>query len=529
MRDRPIMWGLFWAYMIGTSYLAWLGHKKTDSIESFAVGKGDMPPWVVGITLAASVASAATFVLNPGLVYVHGMSALLHLGVAGGLGVIIGLFALSFGFRRVGAKVRAITLPQWVGQRYGSRALALFFALVNLLSVTFMVLIVGGLGIVMEFTLGLTYNEGVILIVAFVFGYIFVGGTYAHAYTNTLQGIIMTFVALWIVSSGIPLLSDGIGPFADRIAAQDPNLLKSLNPASPLYGSMLTVWISGFIIGIALVCQPHILTKALYVKTDREVMRYLLVSTAVSIAFTALLLVGLFARAADIPPSAFLDPATGLAKADNVVSIYINAMFGDVSRAFIAVALLSAGMSTLDGILVALSTITANDLFLNATERNILAKYSPQQRSKIAHRAGQVILVLLGATTLIISLKRPPLLSLFGQFGVFALVTASAVPILFGVFSKRLGAAGAMASSVVGLAVYGALFQWSTSAAQAKVDLREFVNTEMSSLAWLFDMSMPQLGFYNPAVLATYGIVASFLVAFGFMAIAPTKAPAEQA
>ncbi len=110
--DRPLVWALFLVYMVATGWLAWRGHKKTTDIASFSVGKGDLPAWVVGITLAASIASTATFVINPGFVYVHGLSAIAHLGFAAGTGIVIGLFALSFGFRRFGAKVRALTLPQ---------------------------------------------------------------------------------------------------------------------------------------------------------------------------------------------------------------------------------------------------------------------------------------------------------------------------------------------------------------------------------------------------------------------------------
>jgi len=89
--ERPLIWGLFLLYMAFTTWLAYLGHRKTKDIQSFAVGNGEMNPVVVGITLAASIASTATFVINPGFVYVHGLSALIHLGVAAGSGVIIGL------------------------------------------------------------------------------------------------------------------------------------------------------------------------------------------------------------------------------------------------------------------------------------------------------------------------------------------------------------------------------------------------------------------------------------------------------
>ena len=110
--DRPLIWGLFVLYLVATSALAYIGHKKTTDIKSFAVGAGDMNPIIVGITLAASIASTATFVINPGFVYVHGMSAVMHLGVAAGSGIVIGLLVMSLGFRRVGKKTAAVTLPQ---------------------------------------------------------------------------------------------------------------------------------------------------------------------------------------------------------------------------------------------------------------------------------------------------------------------------------------------------------------------------------------------------------------------------------
>ncbi|MBW2457442.1 MAG: hypothetical protein JRI68_23245, partial [Deltaproteobacteria bacterium] len=167
--DRPLIWSLFLGYLALTSYLAWLGHKKTKDIKSFAVGGGNMHPVIVGITLAASIASTATFVINPGFVYVHGVSALIHLGVAAGSGVIVGLLLMSTGFRRVGVKTGAITLPGWVGNRYRSRAMSVIFAAINLLSLSFVVLILGGLSIVMQTTLGMSNVESLLLIVGFVF------------------------------------------------------------------------------------------------------------------------------------------------------------------------------------------------------------------------------------------------------------------------------------------------------------------------------------------------------------------------
>lgn len=481
---QPLVWGLFAGYLVITAYLAWLGHKKTTDIKSYAVGGGDMHPVVVGITLAASIASTATFVINPGFVYVHGLSALMHLGVAAGLGVIIGLVVMSKGFRREGAKSGAITLPDWVGRRYQSRGLRLLFAGVNLFSLSFVVLIIGGLSIVMQTTLGLTNLESLILVVAFVFSYVLIGGTLAHAYTNTLQGIIMAVVALVIVLGGAPLLFDGLG----AIARKDPNLVAVINPESSLYSSFFSVWVSGFVIGFALVCQPHIMTKALYVKDDRAVRQYLGVTVAVSLCFSALLLVGLYAHVMDLPREAFVDPATGAFRQDMVMAVYLSHSFGPVPLAFITVALLAAGMSTLDGLLVALSSIAGADLYGELAKQKLDAM-SDEAQARLKHRVSQLILLLLGVSAFLVALDPPTLLGIFGQVGVYAIVAASTVPIFYGLLFPRLTKGWAMAAALSGLCVHLGLYAWSLWSSAAPTALA------------------------NPAVTATWALIASAVIA----------------
>ncbi len=522
--DKPLIWGLFAFYLIVTSWLAWLGHKKTTDIESFSVGAGDMNPIVVGVTLAASIASTATFVINPGFVYVHGISALMHLGVAAGLGIVAGLVVMSIGFRRVGKKYSALTIPQWMGQRYQSKWITTFFAGVNMLSLTFLVLIVGSLSIVMQQTLGLSNFESTFFIIVFVFSYIFVGGTYAHAYTNTLQGIIMVFIAGIIVWSGLHFLSDGFGPVLDRLTAVDPNLAKTINPSSPLFGSFFSVWVSGFVIGFALVSQPHIMIKALYVKEDSDVWKYLGVCLLVSIVFTALLLVGLYAHMLELPKEAFIDPNTGNFRQDLVMAVYIKQSFNPVLLAIIMVALMSAGMSTLDGILIALSSIAANDLFLNLTRDNVLKDKTAKEQGLLAHRAGQVILIALGVITFVIALNPPKLLGIFGQLGVYGIVAASLAPLLGGIVFKHIHKVPVVIASGVALLTHFGLYFWASRAIAAKESLNDLANNS-ALLSAIFDTNAPQLGLANPGVTATYGIIVSVIIVLvaGIISIALHK------
>lgn len=483
MDKQTIAWVAFGAYLVFTSLLAVRGMRKTTDIEGFALGKRDMGPVMVGVALAAAIASSATFVINPGFVYTHGLSALLHFGVAASLGVTLGLVFMSKGFRRHGQLTHALTLPHWIGARYRSKGLRTYFAILNLvLAITFVVLIVKGSALVMQHTLGMSYAASVTLIVGFVFSYILIGGTYAHVYTNMFQGFLMILVAIALIASGLWLLGDGFDAFGERLLARDPGLLDAFRPESGLFTSAWDVLICPFIIGFALVCQPHILTKSLYLKRDQDVNRYLIVAVVVGFIFSAILVVGLWARLS-LPE---------LTSQDAVVSIYIQQAFPDVVAVLISVALLAAGMSTMDGILVGASSIAGNDLFLAALGDRLMRDRTKAEREKAALTASRWVLVAMGVASFFIALDPPDLVGLFGQMGIYGLVAASLAPLVLGIFLDDVATRDVVVASVVGPLVHFAHYLGVTWSGEA---------------------------FINPAVTATEGIAASLVVLGGMTAL----------
>ncbi|MEM6395030.1 MAG: hypothetical protein AAF741_01690 [Bacteroidota bacterium] len=430
-----LAWTLFAAYLLGTTYLGWLGHKKTDSFSSFAIGKGDLSPLQVGVTLAAATASAATFIINPGFVYVDGLSAFMHLGISVYLGFVTMLVVLSFRFRRLGADMEALTIPDWIGKRYGSKTLSLYFALINLLSFAFIVLLVGGISIVMQGLLGVSNTVALLITLIFVTGYVIFGGTYAHVYTNMFQGFLMIGVTILVLGSGIYLMFQQ-GDFWSQLQSEKPQLFSMVNSESKLFNDFLSTYVAGFCIGSALVCQPHILTKALYVKTNQAVRRYIVVFSIVFFLFCLLLLAGFWAHAA-VQPEQLIDATTGDFRQDLVMTVYLQNVFPGWLFTTVSVVLLAAAMSTLDGLLVGISTITANDLVLNLIDRFRAGKYNPIQRMKIALNASHVVLILIAILTFFVNLSPPKLLGIFGQVGVYGLVLAAVPPILAGILFEH--------------------------------------------------------------------------------------------
>ncbi|MCA9571026.1 MAG: hypothetical protein KC656_24465, partial [Myxococcales bacterium] len=187
-------WSFFLIYAVATAALAIRSSAGTSDGSSFAIGSGRMNPWMAGITLGACLASSSTFVIVPGFVYAEGLPALIGFTLPFLAGIALGLFGMAYRFQVVGAEVGALTVPHWLGARYGSDALRRGFAALNILNVAYLVLITVGCAYVMDSALGmdalvqsitgvsdLGYEASVVGIVAFVFAYTGLGGATASA------------------------------------------------------------------------------------------------------------------------------------------------------------------------------------------------------------------------------------------------------------------------------------------------------------------------------------------------------------
>ncbi|CAA0082733.1 Sodium/pantothenate symporter [Zhongshania aliphaticivorans] len=405
-------------YVVLVYGLSWIGMRRTKDMGGFAIGNKDMSPYLIGITLAASIASTATFVINPGFVYAHGLSAYVHYGVAGSAGILTAFLVLSRGFLRLGEENKSLTIPQWIYHRYHHRGFSLFFAFINLLSISFVVLILVGCSLLMTGIFPIEQKTALVGILLFVFSYVLMGGTYAHAYTNTLQGIMMLLVTLLLFVQGFKYFD---GNIIQSLKSISPGYGAVFNSESNLYYDFFSVFGGGFIVTFALMLQPHILTKVLYLRSEADIGKFIGTTVVVGTLFTLILMVGFYARLAglDIPIQ------------DTVVREYLlhefsGSALGQLTLTFIFITLLAAGMSTLDGILVSLSAMVVND---------IVTPLSKHQSNGLAW--SRWVLIAVGLIGLALAWNPPPLIGIFAQKGVYGLAAASLVPMLFGVIIPK--------------------------------------------------------------------------------------------
>ena len=135
---------------------------------------------------------------------------------------------------------------------------------------------------------------------------------------------------------------------------------------------------------------------------------------------------------------------------------YLKATFPSWVFTVVSVVLLAAAMSTLDGLLVSMSTITANDLVLNVLKDR--AGQTDEQRMAFALKASHVVLVLIAVAAFLINLQPPKLLGIFGQTGVYGLTAAVAPPLLIGVMFNRVPVGLVWAGSAATLVIHFLLF-----------------------------------------------------------------------
>lgn len=426
---HPWHWLLFAFYLLVTTGLAWRGGRHSQGGDGFAVGGGRMNPWLAGMTLGACLASSSVFVIMPGFVYADGLPALIGftLPLIAGLGLGLVLFAPPF--QRLGKQVAALTIPHWLGARYESPMLRRSFAALNVLNIAYLVLITVGCGYVMQAALGVPYTWAVVGIVCFVFGYTAFGGAWAHALTNSMQGAVMLVMALLIFGAGWQHWADGsvVAVLADSGATA---------PDSLLFSTSLEVWLVPFVMGIALSTQPHLLTKALYVQGRRELGITVVTGMLAFTLFSLVLFAGVYARLA-LPEAVPQDQA---------MAAWLSLAFPwEPLGALVSVAILAASMSTLDGLLVAVSASVGNDLLLGSRDAS-------DPKAVWLNRA---VLAALAVATVAIALSPPKLVLVLGQLGVYGLVAASAGPLLAGLYRRgALDPRIALFSAGVALAVH---------------------------------------------------------------------------
>lgn len=448
MESKIIAWISLLVFAAIFMMIALWGRMRSKDAAQFATGS-NAGPLTIGMSLATTLTSAAVFIVNPGLVYHYGLSAFLSFSVAANLGIILGLSILLKGFRNSGINNGILSVPQWIQTHYqGGNGTRLFYGLTNLLLFAYIVLIFVGLTNVITQLLGVDTRWTLGIMIAFIFIYNQIGGASSHVYTNLIQGVVMVLVAIVLVGSGIHLFDGGLGSFFSRLEVINPILVKASNPGSIMFRDGFEVFAVNILIGFAIVCQPHILAKGLFLKNNRDVNKMLITAMVIGTVFSSVMFVGFFARLT----------LEGQVLPDLVIPQYIVTNFGTFFQILASIGILCAGISTLEAILLSFTVTYGFDILMPIASSFKLLDPSKREDQLKALKFGKWLTILSGVLIYFLTygqIMNPNVsVALFAFNGVYALFAANFIPIAAKIFKVKIPKIVAIGSSALVLIVH---------------------------------------------------------------------------
>lgn len=443
-----VMWSwIFLTASIGLFVaLGYVGMRKTNNADDFAVARSGYGPWVLGLAVVATTASGSTFLGIPGLAYSVGFSSLWY-PIVYPIGIYGGMLLTAKLIKSVGDKFGNRSIPEFVGQRYDSDFLRVGLAIVSLLLMFYITAQLVAAATLFQTMLGVAYLPGLIVTAVVLLIYIVMGGSHADIITDAVMGFFMLVLAVAVVvmffvgfgvEGGVTAVNDAV---VERNQNAGWNTL--FNPEDPVTASAWLVVLL-FIAHLPFGVLPHIGNKFMALNRASQMRKFLMLALVAGCIMPMMGLGGILGAAV------LGDGVTP----DAVIPLLFTELFPPVLAAFLAVAILSAILSTSDGLIVSISQILANDLYRKTFARNQPTEVVERNTLRIG-RVG-VGLTLVGAVAM--AWNPPEFLAILLWIGVGGIVSGMAGPIMIGSLWRRATKTAAIVSFVVGMVSYAVIY-----------------------------------------------------------------------
>jgi len=346
-------------YLVLILVVGFITYNINKSHKDFFIAGRKLNPWVVAFSERASGESAWLLLGLPGAAFASGlMEFWTALGCVSG--IIFYWFFIARALREETERLGAITLPTFLAARFDRgqaaiRVLATFiiiFFFIFYLSAQF-----NGAGKIMNVTFGLKQSTGMIIGAAVIIFYTMMGGFFAVAWTDMVQGIIMigTLVVLPLVGLvELKEIHEGTSPLADMISNDGHRMLSWTGGKTGWAAAALIV--SGLSWALGYMGQPHLLTRFMAIRKAEEIKISRRIAIAWVIpAFSGALILGIIG-AGLYEPGMFDDIEKLMPHmAKELLPAWLAGIF--VSGA------IAAMMSTADSQLLVISSSIIEDLF----------------------------------------------------------------------------------------------------------------------------------------------------------------------
>lgn len=358
---------LYFGLMIAIGFYA--AKKSTSSSEEYMLGGRRLHPAVAALSAGASDMSGWLLLGLPGALYAAGLVEA-WIGIGLFVGALVNWIVVAPRLREQTERYdNALTVPQFLANRFPSKAMALRMISAVIVVVFFVVYTASGLvaggklfssafGDLINLSMMSDYVFGVWFTLGIVLTYTVIGGFLAVSLTDFVQGCIMmlalVIMPLVILTTG---QGDGIAAASERLRTIDPHYL-SLFDGLTFFG-----FLSAITWGLGYFGQPHIIVRFMAVRSVDEVAKARNIGMGwMAISVIGAIGLGIFGRAyIERNGIAIADPET-------IFIVLAELLFHPLVTGFLYAALLAAIMSTISSQLLVSSSSLTEDfyrLFLN--------------------------------------------------------------------------------------------------------------------------------------------------------------------
>ncbi|MEZ7956393.1 MAG: sodium/proline symporter PutP [Rubritalea sp.] len=358
---------LYFGLMIGIGFYA--ARTSTASSEDYMLGGRNLHPAVAALSAGASDMSGWLLIGLPGALYATGLIES-WIGIGLFFGALANWIIVAPRLREQTERYdNALTVPQFLANRFPSKAIALRTISAIIVVVFFVVYTASGLvaggklftsafGDLINLSMMSDYLFGVWFTLIIVMTYTVIGGFLAVSLTDFVQGCIM-MLALIIMPIVILTTGQGDGLVAagKRLTEIDPNYLSLFDGLSVIGFFSAIAW------GLGYFGQPHIIVRFMAVRSVKDVAKARNIGmTWMGISVLGAIGLGILGRAYIERNGVSIDDP------ETIFMVLADLLFHPLLTGFLYAALLAAIMSTISSQLLVSSSSLTEDfyrLFMN--------------------------------------------------------------------------------------------------------------------------------------------------------------------
>ena len=309
---------------------------------------------VLAITLMSTYGSASTFLGGPGVAYKLGYGWVLLAVIQVVTGYFV-LLVLAKKFKNAAKKINAITISDYLRNRYESKLVAFIstLAMIVFLIAAMSAQWVGGAKLLAAF-MGIEYKTGIVLISVIIIFCVVFGGLKNILITDMIQGLIMIFSTIILLFAVI-----NYGGGIDQITTNLININEKIITPFGATGSLTPSYVSSFwvLVGVGVIGIPQIAINSMLYKNKRSLKQSIIVgSIVIFIVMFGVHLIGVMAR------GVFPD----IKDYDSVIPIITLKVLPWYLAALVLAAPMAAIITTVNAQFLLISSALVKDLLFNS-------------------------------------------------------------------------------------------------------------------------------------------------------------------